>query len=69
MDQMEEIIFSDLWNKILSIMNSSLPDREERIKVGGQPSAVEAREKGYRFSDNQPVGRVERSETRHNANG
>jgi endonuclease III len=34
-------------------MDSSLPDWEERIKVGGQPSAVEAREKGYRFSDNQ----------------
>lgn len=34
-------------------MDSSLPDWEERIKVGGQPSAVEAREKGYRLSDNQ----------------
>jgi|GEM_PF-1237061 len=53
MDQMEEVIFSDLYNKILSIMDSSLPDWKERIKVGGQPSAVEAREKGYRFSGNQ----------------
>jgi len=46
-------MFSDLWNKILSIMGSRLPDWKERIKVGGQPSAVEAREKGHRFSDNQ----------------
>ena len=53
MDQMEEVIFSDLYNKIISIMDSSLPDWKERIKIGGQPSAVEAREKGYRFSDNQ----------------
>ena len=50
---MEEVTFSDLWNKVLSIMDSRLPSWEEKIRVGGQPSAVEARAKGFRFSDNQ----------------
>lgn len=50
---MEKVTFSDIWNNILSIMDSRLPDWKERIKNGGQPSAVEAREKGFRFSDNQ----------------
>ncbi len=48
-----EVTFSDLWTKILSMMDSKLSDWKDRIKNGGQPSAVEAREKGFLFSDNQ----------------
>lgn len=48
-----EVTFSDLWTRVLSIMDSRLPHWKDRVKNGGQPSAVEAREKGFRFSDNQ----------------
>jgi len=48
-----EVIFSDLWTKVVSIMDSRLPDWKDKIKNGGQPSAVQARKKGFPFSDTQ----------------
>ena len=50
---MEESIFSDLWTRILSIMDLRLLDWKDRINHGGQPSAVESRKKGLCFSDSQ----------------
>lgn len=45
--------YVDLWNKICSILQSKLPEWEKKIADEGQVSAVEARERGDEFSDNQ----------------
>lgn len=47
-----------LWNKIVKTLDEKLPDWQNRICQFGQVSAVEKREKGYQFSDQEIFGGI-----------
>jgi thermostable 8-oxoguanine DNA glycosylase len=49
----KETKLDHLWNKIRGTLDSRLTNWRDRILQGGQLSAIDAREQGHQFSDNE----------------